>query len=115
MSEIQNAEPVCPYCGFVFDAMPSRRRSCPSCKNAVYRKKRPTDRTLRLVTEQQANEIEKEWAKITEDKELKEFDEWMSTIQTSNSHHEKMTAYHQLALYFWRKGDEFRGQVIECL
>ena len=26
MSEVQNAEPICPYCGYIFVVMPSRKR-----------------------------------------------------------------------------------------
>lgn len=57
-----NAHPVqCPYCGHSFDAMPARKRKCPSCKQVVCPKSTPEHREKRLMTEAQADEAERLW------------------------------------------------------
>lgn len=114
MSETKNSEPICPYCRFVFEKMPSRKRKCPQCKNTVCRKSRPSDRVLRLVTEQQAEEIEQEWLQITAAKEADGFQGNMNIIANSKDHQIRKMAFAQLATYFWKKGPEYKGHVIEA-
>jgi hypothetical protein len=58
--------------------MPKRKRKCPKCQQPVYRKKRPTDRTLHLVTEEQAQKIEQEWDQYYKTKREKELKKQLS-------------------------------------
>ena len=54
-------DPRCPYCEVVISPAPQRKRKCPSCKKTIFVKYRPTDPQKRVVTEEQATEIDKEW------------------------------------------------------
>jgi hypothetical protein len=56
------ADPKCPYCGGTFDPIPTRKKKCAACKNQVQVKYRPTNPQKRLVTAEQAEVIEAEWA-----------------------------------------------------
>jgi hypothetical protein len=44
----------CPYCGETLEQKPQRKKKCPFCSNTIY------VRSGKLVTEKQANEIDKE-------------------------------------------------------
>ncbi|MDP2949452.1 MAG: hypothetical protein Q8P22_07930 [Chloroflexota bacterium] len=52
----------CPYCGAETVPVPSRKKKCRACGNYVFVKVKPSDRRRYLVTEEQAREIEAEWA-----------------------------------------------------
>lgn len=54
-------DPQCPYCGVPFSPIPQRKKKCPACNNVVMVKYRPTDIQKKLVTEEQAQAIEREW------------------------------------------------------
>ncbi len=66
----QLADRCCPYCGTVFDSVPTRKRKCPSCGKAVLVKSRFPDRRKVLVTEEQAQSIAHEWADYHQDNKL---------------------------------------------
>jgi len=55
------SEPVCPHCSAQLEKMPERKKKCYSCGNFIYVKNRPLDRKRVLVTETEAEEIEKQW------------------------------------------------------
>ena len=114
MSEVQNAEPVCPYCGFVFEVMPTRKRKCPQCKETIYRQSRPPDNIKMLMTESQAAAAKKEWDEYEIQKEEQQLNEALSTIQNPNPPKDKMMAYHWLSVYYWRKGPETHELSFEC-
>lgn len=61
---------ACPYCGKPFPRIPSRKTKCPACKNPVYAKATPDDRTKRLMTETQAMAAEAVWEKQSIDREV---------------------------------------------
>lgn len=125
MSEVQNAEPICPYCGFVFEVMLTRQRKCPKCKGTIYIRGTPPDNVKKLMSEAMLADNKTAWAAYHYErckdavenrriKEEEEFEKALSTIQTSKNHHEKKIAYGHMALYYLRKGSEFRGGLIEC-
>ena len=66
--------PLCPYCGASLKKLPQRKTLCPSCKESIYIRSRPADRKKRLVTQEQADEIEEEWTISAELSELSESD-----------------------------------------
>jgi hypothetical protein len=51
-------DPICPYCGFKYDAFPKTKKKCPECGQIVIMKSK--DKIKRLFTEQQADEYEEE-------------------------------------------------------
>lgn len=50
----------CPYCSFQFPVVPQRKGPCPSCNKMIYVWYSTTDNTKKLVTEEDAKNIEKE-------------------------------------------------------
>jgi uncharacterized Zn finger protein (UPF0148 family) len=66
--------PLCPYCNSPLKKVPQRKTLCPSCRQPIYVRSRPTDRTKRLVTQEQADEIEEEWTINAELSSLSESD-----------------------------------------
>ena len=54
----------CPYCDFVFDPIPHRKKKCPSCGQFVYVRRRPNSNNKELVTAEVAELIDKEWEEI---------------------------------------------------
>ena len=69
---IGNTEPVCPYCSNKLERMPGRKKKCPTCGNFIYVRTRPLDRKRVLVTEKQADEVERQWQAEQENNELKQ-------------------------------------------
>jgi DNA-directed RNA polymerase subunit RPC12/RpoP len=67
---IGNTEPICSYCSKSFPKMPNRKMKCPSCKNFIYIRTRPSDRKKVIVTEKEANEIELQWKAEYDNNEL---------------------------------------------
>jgi len=59
---IGNVDPVCPYCAFSLVKMPGKKTKCPNCKNDIYVRTRPVDRKKVLVTIQQVEVLEEQWA-----------------------------------------------------
>lgn len=53
----------CPYCNETLKKRPQRRTKCFSCGNYIYVKRSPDDTEKRLLTEEQAKEVEAKWAK----------------------------------------------------
>lgn len=51
----------CPYCQKELPKFPGRKTKCPHCSNFIYVRTRPSDRQRILVTQEQAEELEKEW------------------------------------------------------
>ena len=68
-------KPICPYCDFKLEKMPGRKKKCPSCKEFIFVRTHPNLRKTVLVTEEEAEEIQKEWA------EIKFIDEWKSRLE----------------------------------
>ena len=58
----ENITPLCPYCSSPLKKEPTRKTKCPSCRKPIFVKSRPTDKTRKLVTQEQADDIEHEWA-----------------------------------------------------
>ncbi len=114
MSTVQNAEPICPYCGFVFDVMPSRKLKCPQCLETIYRQSYPPDNLKMLLTVHQAAAAKRAWYERDRKKEEDEINKHIATLQTSTDHHERKLAYLGLSIYYWKKGAEFRNILIEC-
>lgn len=56
-----NTEPICPYCDGILKKKPQRRSRCPHCGNYFRVRTRPQDRQQVLVTEEQAEEIAKQY------------------------------------------------------
>ncbi len=50
--------PECPYCRHIFDKMPQRKRTCPSCGQTLFSRKRPYDGEKALLTVADANAVE---------------------------------------------------------
>lgn len=57
----------CPYCGCEISPPPKANRKCPSCGERLLVRTRPADRVRVLCTEEQAAEIDGQWAKHYED------------------------------------------------
>ncbi|MFH1140121.1 MAG: hypothetical protein V1724_00280 [Chloroflexota bacterium] len=51
----------CPHCDFEIIPPPQRARNCPSCKRPIRVKRRFDEQRKRLVTPEQAEQIEAEW------------------------------------------------------
>jgi len=61
MKPLGNFEPICPYCNNLLEIKPKRRSKCPNCGNYFRIRTRPQDRKQVLVTEEEAEEIEKQY------------------------------------------------------
>ena len=61
MKPLGNIEPICPYCNKPLAKMPKRRSKCPHCGNYFRVRTRPQDRLQVLVTEDQAEEISRQY------------------------------------------------------
>ncbi len=61
MKPLGNVEPVCPYCNKSLEKKPKKRSKCPHCENYFLVRTRPQDRQQVLVTEEQAEEISKQY------------------------------------------------------
>jgi len=61
MKPLGNIEPICPYCNGALEEKPKRRSKCPHCGNYFRVRTRPQDRQQVLVTEEQAEEIPKQY------------------------------------------------------
>jgi len=56
-----NIDPICPYCNKPLKKKPKRRSKCPHCGNYFRVRTRPQDREQVLVTEEQAENISKQY------------------------------------------------------
>lgn len=65
-----NGGDICPHCGGKFKKPPQRKTRCKHCGAHVFVKKRPSDRVRRLVTEEQAVDIECEWTRYHEEQQV---------------------------------------------
>lgn len=63
----------CPYCNKILKKMPKAKKKCPECGQTIYIKSLPTDRTKRLVREDQVSEIEEQWAQYYRTKKIQEY------------------------------------------
>lgn len=132
---------VCPYCAGPFAKIPKRRRKCPTCKQTVFIKYTPDNRTKRLMTEVQAAEADKLWAPYHQRQQtLKtiypfgfgeaELEQWMalagdseettvdkillSVTINSPKLHERKVAYMTMALRADKKSEPFKDFLIEA-
>jgi len=65
---LDKADNKCPYCGFVFNPIPQRKKKCPSCGQFVYVRRRPNSNKKELVTTEVAKLIDKEWEEIDKER-----------------------------------------------
>ena len=61
MKPLGNVEPICPYCSKSLRKKPKQRSKCPHCRKYFRVRTRPQDRQQVLVTEEQAEEISKQY------------------------------------------------------
>lgn len=62
---IGETERVCPHCHELLDTEPSLKAQCPHCGRIVYKRKRPYDKKDILVTRDQLEEVEEQWAIVS--------------------------------------------------
>jgi hypothetical protein len=67
---------ICPYCGEELEKRPKRKKKCPFCQNFIYVRTLPATREKVLVTEEQAQRIQKEWDRIWRR------NKWLDTLKT---------------------------------
>lgn len=60
--EIGETDAICPYCHAQLAKKPGRKAKCPTCGNYIYVRTRPLDRQRVLVTENECELIERQWA-----------------------------------------------------
>jgi DNA-directed RNA polymerase subunit RPC12/RpoP len=108
---------ACPYCSAPLKKEPKRKTKCPSCQKPIFIKSRPSDRTKRLVTQEQAEDIEDEWSIHYELEQLPEVDkkrfEQIRARQTKECGGERPKELHR-ALHTIR-WDSYRREEAESL
>lgn len=52
----------CPYCSATLKKVPGRKTKCPECQQFMFVRTRPQDNARVVVTEEQAEQIEEDWA-----------------------------------------------------
>ncbi len=57
-------QPICPNCNAVLKKFPARKTKCPSCGADIHIKRAPGEHVKRLVTTEQAQQIEAQWAAV---------------------------------------------------
>ena len=62
--ELGNASPICPHCGGALLRMPTKKQKCASCRKDVYVRTRPSDRKSVVVTPEQAEILDEQWAMV---------------------------------------------------
>jgi len=62
LTETGRLDDGCPHCGQILNKRPERKAACPHCKQFIFVRTRPIDRQRVLVTEEEANLLENEWA-----------------------------------------------------
>lgn len=67
------SEPVCPNCGVTLDRAPQRKTKCKACKQSIFVKYTPDNRTKRLMTAEQAAHAEAQWEARGMDQRITEF------------------------------------------
>lgn len=60
--KIGKTDAVCPYCSTNLRMMPGRKKCCPSCKNDIYVRTRPSDNVRILIREDEILAIEEQWS-----------------------------------------------------
>lgn len=55
-------EAICPYCGVELEKKPSRKIKCPDCGNFIFVRTSPLDMSKILITEDEIEKIEEQWA-----------------------------------------------------
>jgi len=66
-SKLEASKPtaLCPNCGCVLKKVPQKKTICANCLKPLYVRTRPSDRKRIVVTQEQAAEIERQWATET--------------------------------------------------
>lgn len=59
---IGNTEAVCPYCSVLLPKFPLAKTKCRECGNFIYSRKRPFDGEKVLLTKEDADKVEYQWA-----------------------------------------------------
>jgi predicted amidophosphoribosyltransferase len=70
LGETSVVAPVCPSCGATLKKKPERKILCPRCKKPIFVRYGPSDRKKKLVTQSQADDIEREWAQNSAERSL---------------------------------------------
>lgn len=68
----QSTAAVCPYCKLALDVMPTRKKKCQHCGKPIYFKRRPGDDSKKLMTEDEAKQVEFEWNRVNFEKDILE-------------------------------------------
>lgn len=66
LSKTGQTEPVCPYCQMNLDQMPQETCNCPNCGEEIIVMKRPKDKAVVLVNDQEAEQLNNEWEAYNE-------------------------------------------------
>ena len=61
---VGNVEAMCPYCNYVLEKKPGRKKKCPGCNNYIYVRTSPKTGEKILITESQIDTIEEQWSII---------------------------------------------------
>lgn len=59
-----NVHSACPYCDKKLEKRPQRKKKCPHCGSYIFVRTRPSDHLKVLATEEDAQKIDAEWAKV---------------------------------------------------
>lgn len=59
-----NAGPICPHCATALSRMPTKKQKCASCHEDVYVRTRPSDHKSVVVTREQAEILDEQWAMV---------------------------------------------------
>jgi hypothetical protein len=62
--ELGNVAPICPHCGGALLRMPPKKQKCASCRKDVYVRTRPTDQKSVVVTPEQVEMLDEQWAMV---------------------------------------------------
>lgn len=89
-------EARCPYCDAALKKPPQRKTNCPSCRQAFYVRTRPSDQRKVIVTEQEADAIDQEWALRHHLGAPADWEQKLKTLSSKNDPYEK--AYYQAML-----------------
>lgn len=89
-------EARCPYCDAALNKPPQRKTNCPSCRQAFYVRTRPSDQRKVIVTEQEADAIDQEWALRHQLGDPADWEQQLRTLSSKNDPYEK--AYYQAML-----------------
>jgi hypothetical protein len=62
--ELGNTSPICPHCGGALVRMPTKKQKCALCLKDIYVRTRPSDHKSVVVTPEQAESLDEQWAMV---------------------------------------------------